>query len=30
MTHVLNVPALDVGSVGKFRLRGRDFRVQFR
>ena len=30
MTHVLNVPALDVRSVGKFRLRGRDFHVQFR
>lgn len=25
-----NVPALDVRSVGKFRLRGRDFHVQFR
>ncbi len=30
MTHVLNVPALDVRSVGKFRLRGRDFHMQFR
>lgn len=30
MTHVLNVPALDVRSVGKFQLRGRDFHVQFR
>ena len=30
MTHVLNVPALDVRSAGEFRLRGRDFHVQFR
>lgn len=30
MTHVLNVPALDVRSVGKFWLRGWSFRVQVR